>query len=48
MNGFAFRDVIGNTGYQVDLFYSTVMGSYQANVLDTDGYQRCQILFCRE
>ena len=39
-NGFAFNDVIENTGYQVDLFYSTVMGGYQANVLDTDGYEQ--------
>ncbi len=39
-SGFAFTDVMGNTGYQVDLFYSTAAGAYRANVLDTDGYEQ--------
>ncbi len=38
--GFAFTDLVGDTGYQVDLFYSTAVGAYQANVLDTDGYEQ--------
>lgn len=36
--GFAFTDVQGDTGFQVDIFYSTQLGGYQANILDSDNY----------
>lgn len=36
--GFAFTDVQGDTGFQVDIFYSTQMGGYEANILDSDNY----------
>ena len=36
-HGFAFTDVMGNTGFNVDIF-SNGPGTYEANFLDTDGF----------
>jgi hypothetical protein len=35
-NGFAFMDVMGDTGFNVDIF-SSGPGTYEANILDSDG-----------
>lgn len=35
--GFAFTDTVGNTSFKVDIF-SNGVGTYQANLLDNDGF----------
>lgn len=36
-HGFAFMDVMGDTGFNVDIF-SNAPGTYEANFLDSDGF----------
>ncbi len=37
--GFGFTDTNGDTNFQVDLYYSTTVSTYEAYILDSDGVQ---------